>query len=245
MLPFRVAWPLTRIKTEMSAEPPPAKAVEVPKAAVPKVPQQLEAPVPKADSKQQEVERKRKLSESSQLAGGIDEFSAPFKPPPGKYVIITDVSLGAQAVFDRLEGGLKCQRSEKVEVVPLVSGIADLCAYHAERALKMYDDEVTRGVGNPQTQVQDMGFIAKYRKRRPQIGFTSPNVGWLSRSFGTMTLPTGEKCYSGGPGFVDEMDDVSAAGPLVPLEVGQNGIGAVIQRLDLPASYQDTWLAGK
>ena len=172
-----------------STEAPPPKAPEVPKAPTPKAPATPKVAAPKPDSKQKESERKRKLAEASQVANGSDEYSAAFRPPPGKFVIVTDTSMAAQAICDRLEGGLKCQRSEKVEVIPLISGFADICTYHAERALAMFDSEVVRGIRNPQVQTQDSGFVAKYRTRRPQLGYSSPNVGWLTKSLGSMTLP--------------------------------------------------------
>ena len=227
-------------KPAVKAPPPPPPAAK-PAPTKPFVPK---APQPKTSSKTEETERKRKLSDLSQLANGSDEFSAPFKPPPGKYVVITDTSMAAQGVFDRLEGGLRCSRAEKVEVIPLISGIADLCAYHSERALRMYDDEVARGVGNAGVQTQDSAFIAKYRTRRMNIGFSSPNVGWLSKSIGNMTLPSGEKAYSGGPGFIDEIDDEQGIGGLGQLEVGQNGAALVVQRFDIPAAYEASWLTG-
>ena len=84
-----------------STEAPPPKAPEVPKATTPKAPATPKVAAPKPDSKQKESERKRKLAEASQVANGSDEYSAAFRPPPGKFVIVTDTSMAAQAICDR------------------------------------------------------------------------------------------------------------------------------------------------
>ena len=232
-------------KTTAAASASAAETVVVETEAAPKA-----SPPAKAEPEAKQGPKRPKKQPLSLISGRDDVglydypvYGAAAAPEPGKLVLLMSICRVLGTFMERIAGALETARADRLQIVPFVAAIMDVCNRLNELAFSMFTHGVERGVSNPQVISHDGATVAEYQVLREQWGFTNINAGILTRCIGTSVLEGGETLYAGGLPFASQcfsLDHGVYAGQDIYVGNLPGQPGRVVPIWDLTAEFPTT-----